>query len=184
VLTVAGAAAIVIFLLLQAAFGSWRLAALGFLLIPAALSGAVVAALLNDGTISLGTVGALVAVLAIAARGLIVLFRHAQHLEYAEGQAFGPELVAHATGDRLGGVITAALAILAVFVPFIVFGGAVGFEVLRPMAVAVIGGMITSTVVVLLIAPALYLRFGHVATPDTTGDDLRLPVTDDLERVM
>ncbi len=184
VFTIAGAAAIAIFLLLQAAFGSWRLAALGFLLIPAALSGVVVAALLSGGTITLGTVGGLVAVLAVAARGLIVLIRHAQHLQHAEGYEFGPDLVVHATSDRLGAVVTAALATVAVFVPFVVFGGAVGFEILRPIAVAVIGGMVTSTVVVLLIAPALYLRFGHVGTPDTTGEDLTLPVTDDLERVM
>ncbi|HEX6257561.1 MAG TPA: efflux RND transporter permease subunit [Euzebyales bacterium] len=184
VLTVAGAAAIVIFLLLQAAFGSWRLAVLAFLLLPTALSGGLVAALLTDGAITLGTVGGLIAVLAITARALIVLVRHAQHLQRAEEYAFGPDVVVRATRDRLGTIVMAGLATIAVFLPFAALGGAVGFEIIGPMAVAVIGGLITSTVVVLLVAPALYLRFGHVREPDTTGEDLAYRVTEDLEQVM
>ena len=185
VLTIAGAAAIVIFLLLQAAFGSWRLALLGFVLLPTALSGGVIAALLTDGAITLGTMGGLIAVLAITARAVIVLVRHAQHLQYAENHEFGLDLVARATRDRLGTVVMAGLAIIAVFVPFAALSGAVGFEILGPMAVAIIGGLITSTVVVLLVAPALYLRFGHVRAPDTTGEDLKEHhLTDDLEQVV
>ncbi len=185
VLTIAGAAAIVIFLLLQAAFGSWRLALLGFVLLPTALSGGVIAALLTEGAITLGTMGGLIAVLAITARAVIVLVRHAQHLQYAEDHEFGLDLVVRATRDRLGTVVMAGLAIVAVFVPFAALSGAVGFEILGPMAAAIIGGLITSTVVVLLVAPALYLRFGHVRAPDTTGEDLKEHhLTDDLERVM
>jgi Cu/Ag efflux pump CusA len=184
VLTVGGAAAIVIFLLLQAAYGSWRLAVLGFVLLPTTLAGAMVAALLTDGAITLGTVGGLVAVLAIAARTMIVLVRHAQHLQRAEGLEFGSELVVRATGDRLGAVLPGALATAVVFAPFLVFGGQVGFEILRPMAVAVIGGLVTSTAITLLVLPALYLRFGYMRAPDTTGEDLELHVTGDLERVI
>jgi Cu/Ag efflux pump CusA len=184
VLTLGAAAAIVIFLLLQAAFGSWRLAVLGFVLLPVALSGGLVAALLTGGDITLGTVGGLVAVFAIAARAVIQLVRHAQHLERAEGIAFGPELVARATGDRLGAVMASAVAAIVVFVPFAVHGRAIGFEILGPMAVTVIGGLITSTVLVLLVMPALYVRFGYVATPDTTGEDLELHISDDLEQVV
>jgi Cu/Ag efflux pump CusA len=174
----------VIFLLLQAAFGSWRLALLCFVLVPTALSGGVVAALLTGGTITLGTVGGLVAVLTFSARAVIVLIRHAQHLLRAEGYTFGPELVVHATRNRLGTVVMGTLATVAVFAPFAALGGGIGFEILRPMAVAVIGGLITSTVIVLVVVPALYLRFGHVRAPDTTGADLGEVITDDLERVM
>jgi Cu/Ag efflux pump CusA len=183
-LTVAGAAAIVIFLVLQAAFGSWRLAILGFVLLPAALSGGLVATWLTAGVITLGTVGGLVAVLAIAARALIVLLRHLQHLERAEDYVFGPALVIRATRDRVGATVTAALAIIAVFVPFVVRGGAQGFEIMGPMAVTVIGGVITSTAIVLLVLPAMYLRYGRVTALDTTAEDLEVHVSDELERVL
>lgn len=183
VLTVGVAATVIIFLLLQAAFGSWRLAILGFVLLPVALSGGVIAALLTGGAITLGTVGGLIAVLAITARTLILLVRHAQHLQRAEEREFGLDLVAHATRDRMDSVVIAGLAIIAVFLPFAVVGGA-GFEIIGPMTAAVVGGLVTSTVVVLLIAPALYLRFGYVRAPDTTSEDLRRYERDELERVM
>jgi Cu/Ag efflux pump CusA len=184
VLTLSVAAAIAIFLLLQSAFGSWRLAVLSFVLLPAALSGGVVAALLTGGEITLGTIGGLVAVFTIAARALVQLVRHAQHVERAEGMTFGVDLVARATGDRIGAVTVSALATIVALSPFAVHGRTIGFEILGPMAVTVIGGLVTSTTLVLLVVPALYARYGYVATPDTTGEDLVPDVTHDLERVM
>jgi Cu/Ag efflux pump CusA len=88
-LVVSLAAILGIFLLLQAAFGSWKLASLAFLALPTALSGGVLAAFIGGGSISLGSLVGFLAVLGIAARNGVMLILHYQHLEQTEGQPFG-----------------------------------------------------------------------------------------------
>ncbi len=166
------AAAIAIFLLLQAALGSWRLAVLAFVVLPVAVAGGAIAALFVGGTLSLGVVAGLVAVLAFAVRKVVLLIRHYQRLQREEGQAFGPELVIRGTSDRVGPVITSAVATAAVMLPFLFAGNAPGFEILRPIAAVVLGGIITSTLVTLVVVPALYLRYGSVEEADAVPDDL------------
>ena len=86
-------AAIGIFLLLQAAFRSWRLAGLAFLILPIALVGGLLASLIDGTSFSLGALVGLFAVFAIAARNVIALIDHYQRLEQLEGAAAGRELV-------------------------------------------------------------------------------------------
>lgn len=176
VLTVAAAVAIGIFLLLQAAFTSWRLATLSFLTLPMALVGGVFAVLLSGGTITLGSIAGFAGVLAIAARGTVTLIRHYQHLE-RQGQRFGSELVVRGTRDRLGPIVITTLAAAVLFIPFLFTGDAAGFEILQPMVVVVLGGLVTSAILNLVVAPALYLRYGFIAQPDTSAVDLfvRIP---------
>ncbi|MBA3764904.1 MAG: efflux RND transporter permease subunit, partial [Actinobacteria bacterium] len=95
------AAAVLIFLLLQASFSSWRLATLSFLTLPIALVGGVLAAYLGGGVISLGSLVGFLTVLGIVARNGIMLISHYQHLEQFEGMAFGPELVLRGARERL-----------------------------------------------------------------------------------
>src|SRR5262245_58095968 len=78
------------FLLLQAAFMSWRLAAVAFLTLPVALAGGVLAALVGGGVLSLGSLFGFLAILGIAVRNGILIIKHYQHIEQQEGQAFGP----------------------------------------------------------------------------------------------
>ena len=68
--------------------------------------------------------------------------------------------------------MTTALATVVLFAPFLVAGGATGFEILRPMALVILGGLVTSTVVNLLIVPAAYLQFGFVPHIDVSEEDL------------
>ena len=84
------AAAVAIFLLLHAAFGSLRLALLTFLLLPMALVGGVLAVWLGDGVLSLGSLVGFLTVFGIAARNGILMISHFQHLERDEGEPFGP----------------------------------------------------------------------------------------------
>jgi CzcA family heavy metal efflux pump len=177
VLTVAVAAAIAIFLLFQAAFTSWRLAILSFLTLPMALVGGVFAVLLTGGTITLGSIAGFAGVLAIAARGSVALIRHYQHLE-REGQRFGSELVLRGTRDRLGPIVTTTLAAAVFFIPFLFTGDAAGFELLQPMVVVVLGGLVTSALLNLAVVPALYLRYGFIAQPDTSSVDLFVRIPD------
>jgi Cu/Ag efflux pump CusA len=154
------AAALGIFLLLQAAFGSWRLAALAFFSLPSALVGGVLAAFATGGVLSLGSLAGLLAVFGIAARNSIMLIKHYQHLERHEGEPFGPRLVLRGACERLGPILMTGLAAGLALVPLGIAGDIPGHEIVRPMAIVILGGLVTSTVLNLFIVPILYLRFG------------------------
>jgi CzcA family heavy metal efflux pump len=155
------AAAIGIFLLLQAAFGSVRLAVMFFLTLPMALVGGVLAAYLTGGTLSLGSFVGFLAVFGIAARNGILMINHCQHLERHEGEAFGPALVLRGAQERLSPIMMTALATALALVPLVISGTVPGNEIEHPMAIVILGGLVTSTFVNLFIVPALYLRFGR-----------------------
>jgi Cu/Ag efflux pump CusA len=174
-LAVAVAAALAIFLLLQASFQSWRLAVLSFLALPLAVVGGVVAALLTGGTLTLGSIAGLLGVLGLAARGVLLLIRHYQRLERTDGVPFGPELVLRGTRDVLAPTLMAVLATVAVLAPIVIVGSVPGFELLHPMAVAVLGGLVTVVLVTMFVVPVLYLRFGSVSDQDAWTDELLSP---------
>jgi Cu/Ag efflux pump CusA len=137
------------------------LALAALITLPAALAGAVMANLLgNGGELSLGLVAGCVAVAAIALRNSIMLFHHYQYLEDKDGQEFGPELVMRGSRERLSATLMTALATGLAFLPFVLFGNIAGHELIRPIAIVVIGGLVTSTWLNLFAMPALYLRFG------------------------
>jgi CzcA family heavy metal efflux pump len=155
------AAVIVIFLLLQAVFSSVRLAALTFLTLPMALVGGVLAAWLTGGELSLGSLVGFLTVFGICARNGILMISHFQHLEREEGQAFGPELVLRGATERLAPILMTASATGLALVPLVIAGPISGHEIEYPMAVVILGGLVTSTVLNLFVMPSLYLRFGR-----------------------
>jgi CzcA family heavy metal efflux pump len=159
---VAGLVALLgIYLLLQASFRSWKLALAVLITLPAALAGGVMADLLgNGGMISLGLVAGCVAVAGITLRNSIMLLGHYQYLEDKAGEEFGPELVMRGSRERLSATLMTALATGLAFLPFVLFGNIAGHEIIRPIAIVVIGGLVTSTWLNLFAMPALYLRFG------------------------
>lgn len=166
ILIVALVALIGILLLLQAGIWSWRLAALVLLTMPAALVGGVVAILLSGGIVSLGSLFGLMMVLALAVRNGVSLLIHYRRLEAHEGAAFGRDLALRGASDQLGAILTSA-AVTAVFLLPLVFAGQrAGTEMLQPMAVVVLGGLITATILNLFVLPALFLRFGSSPAPE------------------
>jgi CzcA family heavy metal efflux pump len=172
VIAVAVAAAIGILLLLQAAFASWRLALLALVALPTALVGGVLSVVVAGSAVTLGSIAGFIAVLGIAVRGSVVTIGRYQRLERREGQPFGPDLVVSGTREGLPAALTTALATGLFLFPFVLAGDPAGLEIVRPMAVVVVGGLVTSTVVNLLVLPALYLRYGSVAKPDAWDEDL------------
>ena len=158
VVALAVAVAVVSFLLLQAALGSWRLAGLVFLSLPLAGAGGVVAASLAGGVMTLGALIGFFTVLGIAARNGVVLVSDYQRL--AGG---GQEAVLGATRERSGQVLLTAAATAAVALPPLLLGGIPGPELLRPLCVVVLGGLVSSTLLALLLLPALYLRLAPAA---------------------
>jgi len=177
VIAVAVAALIAVFLLLQAAFASWRLALLAFLAVPMALSGGAVAALIDGGDVTLGSVAGFVAVMGLAVRIVVVLIRHYQQLQ-REGGEFGADLVVRGTRERLVPILTTVLASAAALIPFVVSGGSAGFEIVGPMAAVILGGLVTTALLSLVVIPAVYLRFGEIAELDTSAEDLFVKIPD------
>jgi CzcA family heavy metal efflux pump len=158
-LTLAIAALAVIYLLLQVAFGSWRLATLVILTLPIALVGGVFAAFIGGGVLSLGSIVGFLTVMGIAARNGILLVNHCQHLEKYEAMEFGPELVLRGAGERLSPILMTTLATGLALVPLVVLGNIPGHEIEHPMALVILGGLVTSTLLNLFVVPSLYLRF-------------------------
>jgi CzcA family heavy metal efflux pump len=159
ILGVAVAAALGIFLVLQAAFGSWRLAAIFLLTVPLALSGGVLAAFATGGALSLGTLLGLFGLFGLAVRNGVLLIGRYQHFERVEGAALEPGLVVRGAEERLAATVATALAVGLALLPLAVLGDRPGLEIAHPLAVVVLGGLVTSTVFTLVVVPALYLRF-------------------------
>jgi Cu/Ag efflux pump CusA len=162
------AAAIGMFLLLQAAFGAWRRAALAFLTLPVAVAGGVLAAVAAGGDLSFGSYMGLLAVLGLAARNSILMIGHYRRLEQDDANGFGSQLVLRGAGHTFAPILTTAVAAVLVFVPLLFLGGMPGLEALRPLAVVVLGGVATSTFLNLFALPALYLRIGMARVDPTT----------------
>jgi CzcA family heavy metal efflux pump len=152
-------AMIVIFLLIQAGLGSVRLALLVFLLLPMALAGAVLAAKFDTGILSLGSLVGFLTVLGIAGRNGILMIAHFQHLEREEGVPFGPQLVLQGAKDRLAPILMTASATGLALVPLVIAGSVPGNEIEHPLAVTILGGLVTATLLNLFVLPSLYLRF-------------------------
>ena len=160
--TLAALSLIGILLLLHMDFQSWRLTLLVAFTIPFALVGGVVGTLLDNGVLSLGSLVGFVTVLGIAARNGIMLVSHYRHLEEVEGEAFGPELVRRGSEERLAPILMTALSTGLALVPLVIGGNLPGHEVEYPMAVVIIGGLVTSTLLNLFLLPPIYLAFGRV----------------------
>jgi Cu/Ag efflux pump CusA len=154
------AAAFGVFFLLWAAFRNLRLACISYFALPSALVGGVIAAYLGDGVISLGALVGFFTILGIAARNGIMLINHYQHLEHKEGETFGPGLILRGARERLAPILMTALATGLALVPLAISGTIPGHEIEYPMAVVILGGLITSTLLNLFVLPSLYLRFG------------------------
>ncbi|MEJ7814372.1 MAG: efflux RND transporter permease subunit [Rubrobacter sp.] len=163
-------AVIAMFLLFQAVFRSWRLAGLAFLTLPVALVGGVLAALIAGATLSLGSLIAFLALLGLASRNGVMLIDRLQRLRLDEAAAFGAELVRRGAQDRLAPTLTVAVATAAAVLPFVIMGNVAGLEIVNPMAIVLLGGLITSTLLSLFVLPVLYLHFGAGAQPEPIAE--------------
>ncbi|HEY3089867.1 MAG TPA: efflux RND transporter permease subunit [Jatrophihabitantaceae bacterium] len=168
------AVAVGIYLVLQAAFGSWLLATLLFLVLPLSLVGGVLTAGLVGGVRSLGALMGLLAIFGLAARNVVLLVRG-----FARDEPADAEVVNRVTRARVGPLSMSVLATAAAVLPLLFLGQTAGTEALFPFAVVVLGGLVTTTLLTLLVVPALYLRFasgirlrGHPPGPRVTEGGL------------
>jgi Cu/Ag efflux pump CusA len=99
-------------------------------------------------------------VFGVAARNQILLINHFQHLEREESMSFGRNLVVRGARERLSPILMASLATGLALVPPVMFGERPAQEIERPLAIVILGGLVTSTLLNLFVMPPLYLRFG------------------------
>jgi CzcA family heavy metal efflux pump len=150
-----------IVLVLYVDFQSWRLTGIVMLTITFAITGGIFGVLLSGGIMSLGSLVGFVTVLGIAARNGIMLISHYRHLEEVEGEPFGVGLILRGSEERLSPILMTALATGLALVPLVYGGGKPGSEIEYPLAVVILGGLLTSTLLNLALVPALYLLFGQ-----------------------
>jgi Cu/Ag efflux pump CusA len=159
-LWLAGFSLLGILVLLQVDFRSFRVVTLVALTLPFALIGGVAGAFLTGGVLSLGSLVGFVTVLGIAARNGIMLLSHYRHLETVEHEAFGPPLVLRGAEERLAPILMTASCAALALLPLVIKGNVPGHEIEYPMAVVILGGLVTSTLLNLFLMPSLYAAFG------------------------
>ena len=151
----AGAVALM-FVLLAAAFRSGALAALIMVNLPLALVGGAVGVFVSGGVLSIASIIGLIALLGIAARNGIMLVSHIEHLRREEGVADLTQAVVQGSIDRLVPILMTALSTGLALVPVALGAGEPGSEIQAPMANVIIFGLITSTVLNMVVVPAAY----------------------------
>ena len=153
------AAFVLIVLLLALSFGKIRHVMLVLFSLPSTLIGGVVAVALTGGTLTLGSMVGFVALFGMAARNTILLVSHFDHLVRAEGEAWSLQTALRGAEERLTPVLlTTLLTALALF-PVALQLHEPGHEIEGPMAVVILGGLVSSTFVGLLLIPPLAARW-------------------------
>ena len=154
-----------ILLILYMDFQSAKLTLMVCITIPFALIGGVVAAWMAGGVLSMGSLIGFVTVLGIAARNGIMLVSHYRHLQQVEGEPFGLNLVVRGAEERLIPILMTVLTTALALLPLAISGNKPGHEIEYPLAVVIVGGLVTSTILNLFLLPPLYLLMGRHAVP-------------------
>ena len=161
------AAVIGIFLLLFLAFRSLRQTVLVMSNLPLALIGGVAAVLIaSGGETSVASLVGFVTLFGIATRNGIMLMTHYNHLMIEERMPFGRDLVVRGAMERLSPILMTALTAGLALLPLALSAGRPGRELEQPMAVVIIGGLLTSTFLNMIVLPALFLKFGRAFQPE------------------
>ena len=152
---------VAIFFLLIKAFGDWRVALQVMINIPLALIGAVWALHLSGGVFSIATMVGFVSLVGITSRNGIMMISHYLHLMKEEGEDFTEHMIVRGSLERLVPVLMTALTAGLSLIPFILAADAPGKEILHPLAVVVLGGILTSTLLDQIVTPAIFYKFGR-----------------------
>jgi len=154
-------AALGIILLLSVVMGNNRNLLLVVLNLPFALVGGVLAVLVTGGNLSLGSLVGFVTLFGITLRNSIMLISHYEHLVEVEGMSWGLDTALRGASERLAPILMTALVTGLGLLPLAVGSGDPGREIEGPMAVVILGGLATSTILNLLVLPTLTLRYGR-----------------------
>ncbi len=170
-----------IMVLLQTAAGGWRLAGMIFLGLILSLSGGVLAAQAAGSVNSLVSLVAFAVILGIAARGALLLLGQVRSLQAGDSTASWPEVVLRGARQRMGPTLMSAVMTGVILLPLVLFGGVIGAEIILPLAVIIWGGLLTTTLFMLFVMPAVLLRFQptEALSPRTGHGPLARPESQD-----
>lgn len=161
--------------LLRAYFGAGFLAAQVLCDVPLALMGGVFFAWMLGNSVSIATLVGLVAVGGVAARNSVMMLSHYLHLMRHEGRKFGREMIERGTLERSVPVLMTSLSAGIALLPLVLAAESPGKEILHPVAVVIVGGLLTSTFMGLGVTPAVFYLFGQRAAEQAV--DKRAPAT-------
>lgn len=167
-----------IFIVLYAHFKSSFIAVQIMLNIPMALIGSLVAIFLSDRTFSVATMVAFITLCGIASRNGIMMISHYLHLMKFEGEKFTKEMVIRGSLERLVPVLMTALTAILGLLPLVLAKGQAGKEILHPVAIVIVGGLISSTLLDMIVTPTVFFYFGkESAEKNLTQKDVELEPT-------
>ncbi len=174
-LLVLGLAALLgLFMLLVLAFGSARDALIVMINLPLALIGGVAGVFLAGGVLSVASMIGFITLFGIATRNGIMLVSHVHHLMTSEGVTDFREAIERGARERLAPILMTAMAAGLALVPLALGGGKPGSEIQTPMAVVILCGLATSTLLNMFVVPTLYLKYAHPPRRQVVSPRLRL----------
>jgi Cu/Ag efflux pump CusA len=156
-----------LFMLLVMAFGRARDAVLVMVNLPLALIGGVVGVFLSGSILNVATMIGFITLFGIATRNGIMLISHIHHLLEAEGVTDFREAVERGAQERLVPILMTAMAAGLALIPLALGGGQAGSEIQTPMAIVILCGLTTSTLLNMFVVPTLYLKYGRPDRPAT-----------------
>ena len=173
-----------IFVLLYSHFQRVGLALQIMLTLPLSFIGAIAAIFLTDGILSVASLVGFITLLGISARNGIMMISHYLHLMRYEGEKFGKKMIVRGTLERLVPVMMTVLTTALALVPLALSRGVAGREILYPVAVVILGGLISSILLNMVVLPSLFLKFGSPASPeDALPEAERIEAGPDPQRV-
>lgn len=162
-------------LLLTFVFHNWRNLTLVLLNLPFAFVGGVIAVALTGGSLSIGSIVGFVTLFGITLRNSVMMISHFEHLVQEEGLPWEKVTAVRGASERLVPVLMTALVTGLGLLPIALGAGEVGREIEGPLAIVIVGGLCTSTLLTLFILPSIALRYGQFTgsaqrTPPMRGD--------------
>jgi Cu/Ag efflux pump CusA len=174
-------AVIAALLLFQAAFNSWRLALVATAALPLSLTGGLLTGLFGGLTFGLGSLLGLLAILGLAARYITTMLSSIQGQDRMRTSDDDADTVYDRARESFGSMIISGIAIAALVLPVVILGPRPGLEIVQPLAVVLLGGVLSSLIVALFLLPSAYLHLippqTAEAPPEREGEREPIPAT-------